>query len=251
MPTDGTTFVNPLGLAFSLLMGMLMLILPRRYALVPVIVLICYMPMGERVMIGGLNFTMIRILVLFGWLRLLARGEIRALKFNSIDKAILLWVVSSIIMHTFLWQTTQEFINRLGVAYSAVGTYFLFRYLLRDINDILRVFKIVAVFLAPLAAMMILEKMTGRNMFAFFGGVPEVTFVRDGVLRCQGPFAHPILSGTFRATAFSVCAALWWQGRVARILAMVGIVSGVIIMVTSGSSSPGLDGLAGLVGMTM
>src|SRR5260370_35651221 len=100
---------------------------------------------------------MIRILVLFGWLRLVVHGEIRALKFNSIDKAILLWVVSSIIMHTLLWRTTQEFINRLGVAYSAVGAYFLFRYLLSDITDILRLFKIVAVFLAPLAARMIFE----------------------------------------------------------------------------------------------
>src|SRR5260370_9916093 len=194
---------------------------------------------------------MIRILVLFGWLRLLARGEIRALKFNSIDKAILLWVVSSIIMHTFLWQTTQEFINRLGVAYSAVGTYFLFRYLLRDINDILRVFKIVPVFLAPLAAMLIVEKLTRRNMFAFFGGVPEVTFVRDGVLRCQDPFAHPILAGTFGATSFALGVGFWWQGRSTKILAVIAIVACLIVIITSGSSCPVLAGVAALVGMAM
>src|SRR5260370_2012625 len=103
MPTDGTTFINPLGLAFLLLMGALMLVLPRRYALLPVVILTCYMTMGERVMIAGLNFTMIRILLLFGWFRLVARGEIRALKLKSIDTVILLWVLSTIVMHTLLW----------------------------------------------------------------------------------------------------------------------------------------------------
>ncbi len=251
MPTDGTTFINPLGLVFTLLMGVLMLVVPRRYALVPVIILTCYMTMGERVMIGGLNFTMIRILLLFGWLRLVTRGELHPLKLNPIDKVILFWVASSIVMHTLLWQSSQEFINRLGGAYSTIGTYFLFRYLLHDIDDILRVFKIVAVFLAPLAALMIVEKMTGRNIFAVFGGVPESTYVRDGVLRCQGPFAHPILAGTFGATSFPLCVALWWQGRAAKVLAVTGIGACLIIILTSGSSGPVLAGLAGVVGLAM
>jgi hypothetical protein len=251
MPTDGTTFINPLGLVFTLLMGVLMLVVPRRYALVPVIILTCYMTMGERVMIGGLNFTMIRILLLFGWLRLVTRGELHPLKLNPIDKAILFWVASSIVMHTLLWQSSQEFINRLGGAYSTVGTYFLFRYLLRGIDDILRVFRIVAVLLAPLAALMIVEKMTGHNIFAVFGGVPESTFVRDGVLRCQGPFAHPILAGTFGATSLPLCVALWWQGRAAKVLTVTGIASCLIIILTSGSSGPVLAGLAGLVGLAM
>jgi hypothetical protein len=251
MPTDGTTFINPLGLVFTLLMGALMLVVPRRFALVPVMILTCYMTMGERVMIGGLNFTMIRILLVFGWLRLLARQELHAFKLNPIDKAILLWVASSILMHTLLWQSYQEFINRLGGAYSTVGTYFLFRYLLRDIDDIIRVFRIVAIFLAPLAGLMIVEKMTGRNIFAVFGGVPESTFVRDGVLRCQGPFAHPILAGTFGATSLPLCVALWWQGRSAKVLAVGGILACLIIILTSGSSGPVLAGLAGLLGLAM
>src|SRR5260370_35641132 len=162
MPTDGTTFINPLGLAFLLLMGALMLVLPRRYALLPVVILTCYMTMGERVMIAGLNFTMIRILLLFGWFRLVARGEIRALKLKSIDTVILLWVLSSIVMHTLLWQSSQELINRLGGAYSALGTYCLFRYLALDMDDIARVFRILAVCLGPLAVFMIIERMSGH-----------------------------------------------------------------------------------------
>src|SRR5260370_8954636 len=209
------------------------------------------MVMGERVRIGGLNFTMIRLLLLFGWLRLVPRGELHPLKLIPIDKVILFWVASSIVMHTLLWQSSQEFINRLSGAYSTIGTYFLFRYLLHDIDDILRVFKIVAVFLAPLAALMIVEKMTGRNIFAVFGGGPESTYVRDGALRCQGPFAHHILSGTFGATSFPLCVALWWQGRAAKVLAVTGIGACLIIILTSASSAPVLAGLAGVVGRAM
>jgi hypothetical protein len=49
---DGTTFINPIGLAFTLLMGILVLALPRRYALLPVIILTCYMTIGMRVMVA-------------------------------------------------------------------------------------------------------------------------------------------------------------------------------------------------------
>jgi hypothetical protein len=251
MTTDGTTFINPLGLAFTLLMGTVLLLVPRRYALVPVVILTCYMTMGERVMIGPFNFTMIRILLLFGWLRLMIRGEIHALQLNSIDKVIFWWVVSSTIMHTLLWQSSQEFINRLGGAYSTLGLYFLFRYLLRDIDDIVRTFRIVAVFLVPLAALMMLEKQTAHNLFAVFGGVPETTYVRDGVLRCQGPFGHPILAGTFGATSLPLCVALWWQGRADKLLAAIGFGSCAVIAVTSGSSGPLLAGVAGIVGLLM
>jgi hypothetical protein len=87
--TDGTTFINPIGLAFTLLMGILVLVLPRRYALLPVIILTCYMTMGMRVMVAGLNFTMLRILLLFGWARLILRGEFRSIKLNRIDRALL------------------------------------------------------------------------------------------------------------------------------------------------------------------
>jgi hypothetical protein len=251
MRTDGTTFITPLGLAFTVFMGALMLALPRRYALAPVIILSCYMTMGERVMIGPFNFTMIRILLLLGWLRLATRREIHGLKLNSIDTAVVLWVVSSLIMHTLLWQNSQEFINRLGVLYDTVGLYFMFRYLLRGLDDILQVLRMLAVFLAPLAAFMILEKMTGRNIFYVFGGVPEFTEIRDGVLRCQGPFAHPILAGTFGATSFALGMGLWWQGRSTKILAVIAIVACLIVIITSGSSGPVLAGVAALVGMAM
>ena len=176
--TDGTTFVNPVGLVFTLVMGLLLIVLPRRYALIPVIMLTCYMTMGMRIMVVGLNFTMLRILLLFGWARLILRGEFRSIKLNRIDKALLWWTLSSIVTYFLLWQTYDAFKDKLGLAYNAIGFYFLFRFLVRDLDEVVQVLKITAILLVPLAGSMLMEKATGRNSFALFGGVSPVTIVR-------------------------------------------------------------------------
>src|SRR3954470_16348856 len=80
--TDNMTFVSPLGLGVTLILGLALLMLPRKHALLPVLLLTCYMTMGQRVMVMGLNFTMIRILIVFGWLRLIVRGELRAIRLH-------------------------------------------------------------------------------------------------------------------------------------------------------------------------
>lgn len=247
--TDGATFINGLGLGFTLLMCLLMLVLPRRYALVPVIALTCYMTMGERIMVAGANFTMIRILTLAGWVRLIVRGEIRSIRLNAIDKVIVGWTLSGIVFHTLLWQTTQEFVNRLGHSYDVIGLYFLFRYLVRGMDDIKHLVRIVAVLIVPLGAAMLAEKLTGRNVFAVFGGVMEFTRIRDGSLRCQGPFAHPILAGTFGATLLPWFVGLWYQGKKNHLIAGLAIISASTVTLTSASSGPALAALAGIVGL--
>lgn len=238
MVTDNVTYISPLGLGFTALMCLLLLILPRKYALVPVIILTCYMTMGERVIVAGLNFTMLRILTLVGWVRILIRGELKSVKLNAIDKVLIWWTLSSIIAYVLLWQTYDALKYKFGLAYNAIGMYFLFRALVQSLDDVIRVFRLTALLIAPLAAIMFLEKMTGVNSFAMFGGVSSRTVIREGVLRCQGPFAHPILAGTFGATLFPFFAALWWQRGFNRFLCILGVASSAIITLTAGSSGP-------------
>lgn len=247
--TDNVTYVTPLGLAFTLLMAVLFVVLPRRYALVPVIALTCYMTMGERLVILGLNFTMIRVLALFGWGRVLLRGEARRVKLSSTDKALIAYTISTTVAYTLLWQSGDAFINRCGQAYNVAGMYFLFRILIRDMNDAVRTLKTLAVLIVPLAVAMCLEKMTARNIFAAFGGVNAVTVVRDGALRCQGPFAHPILAGTFGATLSAMFIALYGRKDCSKWIALLGIASATVITVTSASSGPVMAYLFGLIAL--
>lgn len=211
--TDGETFINPLGLAFTLAMGLLMLVLPRRYALMPVLALMCYMTMGMRFVLAGMNFTMMRILLVFGWTRILARGETRGLRPHRIDRTILIWMICGTVIYCLMWQTVDALKYKLGSVYTVLGFYFMFRCLVRDREDVERIFKMFAICIVPLAGMMIVEKSTARNLFAAFGGVPEITTIRNGSLRCQGPFAHPILAGTMGATIFPYMLNLWRERR--------------------------------------
>ena len=247
MPEYAPTGLNPAALAFILAMGFLLMVLPRRLAVLPLFAAACYMTMGQVVNVAGLNFSIIRILVLVGWVRLLIRGEFRSIRLNPIDVAMLWWTAASVTIYTLLWRSGGAFIYKCGQAYDAIGLYILFRALVRDVDDIVRIFRMLAVLIAPLAALMMLEKTTGRNLFAIFGGVPAFTIVRDGVLRCQGPFPHSILAGTFAAALVPFFLALWSQRR-GRLLALAGLFSSTVITLTSGSSGPFLTYGCGVLG---
>jgi hypothetical protein len=243
------TNANPLGIAFALLMGIFLVVLPRRYAIIPILALVSYLTMGTNIVVGGLNFTMLRFLLVFGWARLIIRKELRGVKLNRIDWAVIAFVVSSLITYTLLWQTYDAFRNKLGLAYNVLGFFFLFRYLIKDMPDAIRVVRIAAILIVPLAGLMILEKRTGHDLFAYFGGVPEMSPVRDGVIRCQGPFGHPILAGSFGATMLPFFIGLWTQKvKAAKLFAVIGIISASIVVICSGSSGPLLAGLAGIGG---
>jgi hypothetical protein len=249
MQVDPNMPANALGLVLTVASGLMLLILPRRYAIAPVIMICCYMTMGQSIVVAGCHFTMIRLLVVFGWSRVLLRGEFRNIEFNQLDRMILWWTAISFMAYVGLWHSGDAVVYKLGATYNIIGCYFLFRMLLRDLDDVVQVFRMMAVLIVPLAALMLLEKSTGRNLFAVFGGVSEVTAVRDGVLRCQGPFSHPILAGTFGATVLPLFVCLWLDGRMGKLLATGGVVSSLIIAITSGSSGPVLALMAAVLAL--
>jgi hypothetical protein len=194
---------------------------------------------------------MLRILILFGWARLVLRSEYHGIRLNILDKVMILWTVAGIISYTFLWETWQAFINRLGVSFDTLGSYFLIRCLVRDFHDIIYTIKALAVICVPLAIAMLIERATGRNAFAVFGGVPEFTLIRDGRLRCQGAFAHPILAGTFGASLLPLFLSLWWQGKGSKMFAIIGGIAVSTITFTSSSSGPIMTYAAGLAGLSL
>jgi hypothetical protein len=245
---DSETNINALGLVFMITMGVLTLILPRKYAPVPIMITGAYMTLGQIIIIFGLHFTMMRIMILFGCARLIIRQEIKGLVLDRIDKAFLLWVLVFFVIFNLREMSTEAFINRLGVAYNALGFYFFFRFLIREPEEILFLLKALAILIIPLALLMLMEKSSGRNMFFYFGGVPEYTVIREDSLRCQGPFRHAILAGTFGATALPLLVGLWIVGR-EKLLVMVAMVSALVIIVTAASSGPLMSCIAGIIAL--
>jgi hypothetical protein len=236
-------------------MGVLSIILPRRVALLPLIIACSYMTVGQRILIFDKDINIFRILFLFGWVRLLLRGEIqKSFRFNVIDKTLIYWAIASIILGAFVDATVL--VQRLGSSFNAIGIYFLCRFLIRDLEDIEMLFRYVAILIVPLTIAMIIEKSTGRNLFAVFGGVPETTMIRsshEGAtfftrIRCQGPFRHPILAGTFGTVLIPLFVGLWFKEKIRKSIAIIGIASASIIIFCAASSGPVLTLMCVLFG---
>ena len=64
-----------LGFIFTVVCGYLLLTLPRRWALVPLLIGTAYMTTGQAIQIGPASFTVIRLLVVVGFIRVKSRRE--------------------------------------------------------------------------------------------------------------------------------------------------------------------------------
>ena len=228
--------VSALGALFLICMAVLNFSLPRQRAMMPLLITTCYMPLGQALVVAGLHFQFLRILLLLGIVRVWVRREGADLRLTHLDRLFITWGAATLVMGTLNHPSFDRFINRSGDVFNAFGTYFLFRCWMRDLNDVLTAVRLIAVLLVPLAISMAIEKTTRHNVFSVFGGVPEITLVREGKLRCQGAFRHPILAGTFAATSFPLCVALWFGGRRDRSLGLIGAVASMVCTVAAASS---------------
>ena len=227
------------------LLGVATLVVPRRYALAPMLIMACFISPAQRIVIASLDFNLLRIMVLFGWLRVIVFAETRRIEWKWIDTIVILWAVIATMVVTLREATAAAFIYRLGLSFDALGMYFLFRLLIQCWKDLEKLMVVAAIISIPVAAVFLIELSTGHNMFAVFGGVPEITVVREGRLRCRGPFTHPILAGCFWAALMPLIGALWWNGRRVRWLAPVGLVASAIVVFSTASDTPMSAVLAG------
>jgi hypothetical protein len=75
-------------IAFTILLSLAVLLVPRRYFLLPYIVAACFVPADQRVIIMDLDFTALRILIVVGVLRIVCSGDGKPLQINSFDKLV-------------------------------------------------------------------------------------------------------------------------------------------------------------------
>jgi len=238
-------------LGIALAMGLLICLLPRRYALCTVVLISCFLPISQKLVIAGLNLSMLRIVVAFGWLRLTLHGEFRSLRWVRMDTVLLAWAVVRVVAFTLLWLNPAAVINGFGYAFDEVGLYILFRALIGDIDDAKRLITWFAFAFVPLALLMLMEKVGAKDPFYLLGGVPEFPEIRNGIVRAQGPFGHPILAGTFGAVWVPLFCGMWMQGAKDRWIALLGLTTSALITFASGSSTPIGTYLAAFVGLGM
>ena len=88
----------PTGLFVVLLLVLLALFLPRRKAIVPLFIAAATIPMAQRLVIFGADFTMLRILIVAYFARVIIRDEFRSIGWNRLDTAMLWWSISATVV---------------------------------------------------------------------------------------------------------------------------------------------------------
>lgn len=238
--------MNTFAVIFFLLNAAALLVVPRRWAAFPLLIGACYMTLGQGIQLGPFHFPVIRLIMLVGFVRVLVKGEKLPGGFNSLDKLMIAWGSAALLSSFFHGNPSEALVFRLGLTFNCLGVYFLFRVFCQELEDVRLLVAGIGIVLLPVALEMIQEKLTGFNRFSVLGGVPVEVMVREGRLRAQGPFSHPILAGTVGAVCLPLMAGIWKHNRIASI---VGATSCMAMVYCSSSSGPLMSVLVAICGV--
>jgi len=266
MPSQGFNIVGMFGggandtvmhpvVAISMIAAIVLMVwLPRKYAVVPFLLALFLLPAGQELHVGGVHLYVPRIIILFGLGRLLAaklgsKARILPGGWNDLDKIFTCWaILRSLAVVILNSGSTSAMVYQTAFLWDTLGCYYILRFLIRDTNDIVRVAKTFAIIVGILGMIMLNERFRDQNLFGYLGSGPIVPQMRGSNIRAQGPFAHPILAGTFAATLLPYF--IWlWQSKRSRRIGIIGVVGCTAMVVSSASSTPLLAYLAVLGGI--
>jgi len=252
----GTT-MHPAVLAYTLFVAVLMLLLPRQHLFAPVAMATFLTPAGSQVYAAGFHFFAIRIVILafcsrLLLVRLMGRGVLLSGATSPADTTFLAWAICRGMAVILLHKDGGAVVNQIAFWLDAWGTYFVFRYSLRDYSDVLRALKVLAAIIGVLAVFMVYEHRTGLNLCNYYSTSTIVPSVREegGGIRAQASFATSISAGGFGATLLPLFFWLWKRGK-ARVLGLVGLVASILVTLSSESATPLSACLGGILALSL
>jgi hypothetical protein len=251
----GETMLHPVVLVALLVAIALILFLPRKYVVAPVLLMSFLVPLGQQLMAGGFHIQVIRIVLFASLIRMVASKrspQNRRLGggWDQLDRVFVAWAICRALAFILLFREGGAVANQAGVLLDSLGGYFVLRFLIQDREDIERTIKVLGFVVMILAAGMLNEHFRHLNAWGYLGGARLIPEMREGSLRAQGPFAHPLLAGSFGATLLPLFVWLWIGGK-SKSLAAVGILASAVVAVMAASSTPILAYGAGIFGICM
>jgi hypothetical protein len=227
--------MNEPTIIITLMLSIGILVVPKKYLCGIFILAACFVPTDQRVILLGLDFTVLRILIAAGVLRILVMGEQKHILWCGFDKMVLAWLVCGAVIYSIQWMSMKAVVNRCGVMFDILGAYWLFRQTIRswaDLKQVAMVYAACAMALVPLVAW---EWATGHNPFSVLGKV--TTLVRSERYRCSASFPHAIMLGVFWAILIPLFIGFAKMGR-ERLFLWAGAAAAGFIVVSSASSTP-------------
>ena len=228
------------GLVAMLIAMVLVIVLPRKWVIVPFLTFVFLVPVGQQFTVGGFHLFAHRLVILCGCLRFLTKRSSTqsalAGGFTSIDKIFLAWALCRTTAFLLLYREGGAVVNQVGFLWDSLGGYFLVRCLIRSAADIRRVAETFVVIAIVIAGCMVYEHYRVENIFAFLMGGKIAPNIRNGSIRCRGPFAQEIIASAFGGTMVPFFIWLWIGGK-AKLAAFLGLIASVIITITASSST--------------
>lgn len=244
---------------FSLLAAIILLLiialivfLPRRLAIAPVVAAMILIPLDEVIVLGGFHFSVMRIAIIVAfarWFRTSGSGPgVPPLKFNTIDVLFTAFAFVHMIAFCLCWMTGGAVVLAMGTMLDVLGAYLVFRTLIRTREDVLHAIRVFGVVTIVLAAFMFQEQISHINLFQLNSPLHGRVAVREGKFRSQGPFEVYLTAGNFGATLLPLFA-WWWTKTRSKVLVSACIIAGIVTLITSNSSTPDLSGIAGIAAL--
>ena len=233
------TILNPLVAVWLLIAIVLILTLPRRAVLTYFLLSCLCIPVGQVVVLGGVHFTVLRILIIAGLarrakeLRSSLGGEFPG-GFNGVDRVVVLWTVSELTVLSLQWMDTQALVHNIGDFLDAIGGYLVVRFLIPDRESIRRTITVLAVICTIQGVCMLNEQITHVNVFSYLGGYTGIT-IRDGKTRAEGVMGC-LYAGAFAGASIPLFLWLWKEGK-SKMAACAGLLGATAMVITSNSST--------------
>jgi hypothetical protein len=244
------TVLDPLVALAMLIAVLLILTLPREKVITPFLLAFFSIPLAQVVVLGGVHFTVLRILIL----TVLARratvgGSVSEGKFaggfNALDKVVVLWGLSALIIFSLQWMDMQALIKGLGDLVDYLGGYLAARFLIPNREAVRRTIKAMAAICFVQGACMVTEQYTFRNVYGVFGGYPPE--LRNGHIRSNGVLGS-LYAGPFAGVLIPLFVWLWTEGK-SRMAAYAGLGGATAMVWASHASTSWMAYGASLLGL--
>jgi hypothetical protein len=245
------TILDPLVAVAMLIAIVLILSLPRSKAISPFLLAFFTIPIGQVIVLAGIHLTMHQILILTVLAKMVAfRGSSSEGKFaggfNGLDKVVVLWTLSTLVVFYFEFLETQVLIKALGDLVINLGGYLALRFLISDRETLRRSAKVMATVCIIQGVCMGSELFTYHNVFGAMGG--HTPTIREGHVRAEGSMGT-LHAGAFAGVLIPVFLWLWTEGK-SRTAAATGIAGATAMVLASHASTAWLAYGGSLVGLS-
>jgi hypothetical protein len=248
VPLGIYSLVSPVFLVLCLALLVAQFKLPRRLAFAPLLIAAAHFQFMPVIEVGA-AFDTVKLVILAGVLRAWRDNLLVWTSRNPLDLLVAAWA-GWVFLSGFAHDPPDHnpITIRLSQIYGIGGSYLYARAFIRTPDDFLRYAKGLAIIVVPLAVFTLFEKFAQQNLYGLISSGNPGIIIRGERVRATGPFAHPILLGTFAATSLVLVGALY---RTQKRWFYLGAAACTVIVFSSASSGPIVTTASGLMGLLL